>query len=42
MGSAALKLQPPRTTFRPLSEFKLLDDGSLVAEYIAGQHRAFD
>lgn len=42
MGSAALKLPLDRTAFRPLSDFKTLDDGSLVSEYIAGQHRAFD
>jgi len=42
MGSAALKLKEAQTTYKPLSELKLLDDGALVSEYLAGQTRAFD
>lgn len=42
MGSAAIKVQPSLSKFRPLSELKALDDGALVAEYIGGQPRAFD
>lgn len=43
MGSAALKVRvQQQTPIRSINELKLLDDGSLVAEYIAGNLRAFD
>lgn len=41
MGSAALRVQE-KHAFRSLSELKMLDDGALVSEYLAGQPRAFD
>lgn len=42
MGSAALRIQVRPAQFRLLSDFKSLDDGALVSEYIGGQARAFD
>src|SRR5688572_1219454 len=42
MGTAALKSTPRKLQYRPLVELKMLDDASLVAEYLAGQPRAFD
>jgi RNA polymerase sigma-70 factor, ECF subfamily len=42
MGSAALKQKATSTGYKPLTELKMLDDGALVTEYLAGQTRAFD
>ena len=42
MGSTALKLKDRQTAYRPLVELKKLDDAALVAQYLAGQTRAFD
>lgn len=42
MGSAALKVQTREPQFRTIGELKLLDDGTLVSEYLSGQSRAFD
>jgi RNA polymerase sigma-70 factor, ECF subfamily len=42
MGTAALKSTTQKLQYRPLVELKMLDDASLVAEYLAGQPRAFD
>jgi len=42
MGTAALKSTTRKLQYRPLVELKMLDDASLVAEYLAGQPRAFD
>mgnify|MGYP002789292155 CR=1 FL=1 len=42
MGRAAAKLETTATTYKPLESLKTLDDGALVAEYLAGQTRAFD
>lgn len=42
MGTAALKTPTRKLQYRPLVELKMLDDASLVAEYLAGQPRAFD
>jgi RNA polymerase sigma-70 factor, ECF subfamily len=42
MGSAALKVQVREPRFRTIGELKLLDDGTLVSEYLSGQSRAFD
>ena len=39
---AALKLKDHRTAFKTMPELKTLDDGALVAEYLAGESRAFD
>jgi len=42
MGSAALKIKDHQVPFRTLNELNKLDDAALVAEYLAGQARAFD
>jgi RNA polymerase sigma-70 factor (ECF subfamily) len=42
MGTAALRTPTRKLQYRPLIELKMLDDASLVAEYLAGQPRAFD
>ncbi len=42
MGSAALKVKDQAFAFRTLDDLKTLDDGALVAEYLAGESRAFD
>ena len=42
MGTAALRTPTRKLQYRPLVELKTLDDASLVAEYLAGQPRAFD
>jgi RNA polymerase sigma-70 factor (ECF subfamily) len=42
MSTAALKSTTRKLQYRPLVELKMLDDASLVAEYLAGQPRAFD
>jgi RNA polymerase sigma-70 factor (ECF subfamily) len=39
---AALKLKDRRISFKTMVELKTLDDGALVAEYLAGESRAFD
>jgi RNA polymerase sigma-70 factor (ECF subfamily) len=42
MSTAALRTPTRKLQYRPLVELKMLDDASLVAEYLAGQPRAFD
>src|SRR5690348_10816900 len=42
MGTAALRSTAKRIQYRSLNDLKSFDDGSLVAEYLAGQPRAFD
>ena len=42
MGTAALRTSPRKLQYRPLAELKMLDDASLVSEYLSGQPRAFD
>jgi RNA polymerase sigma-70 factor (ECF subfamily) len=42
MGTAALRTPTRKLQYRPLVELKMLDDASLVAEYLGGQPRAFD
>jgi RNA polymerase sigma-70 factor (ECF subfamily) len=42
MGSAAVRVKNRDFAFRPMAELRLLDDGALVSEYLAGESRAFD
>jgi RNA polymerase sigma-70 factor (ECF subfamily) len=42
MGSAALQQKDLSARYTPLNELKSLDDGALVAHFLAGQSRAFD
>ncbi len=39
---AALKLKDRKKALKTMNELKMLDDGALVAEYLAGESRAFD
>lgn len=42
MASTAAKLKNTEVAYTPFSTLKTLDDGALVAQYLAGQTRAFD
>ncbi len=42
MGTAAVKYGATQLQYRTIDDLKRLDDGALVAEYIAGRSRAFD
>ena len=42
MGTAAVKATARKLQYRTLNDLKVLDDGALVSEYMAGQPRAFD
>ena len=42
MGSAVLKVKQAQIAFRPMAELRLLDDASLVSEFLSGESRAFD